>query len=413
MIPTHLLTSGRFDSSKWPTKSAPVTHGNRMTRTELEQILKIQIGQVQSMMTGQGCDSFNRTVCAHRGETIPVLYPARKDPRIQRAGNALDNALGRPTALSIKNPRPLLQMISPEELAAARAEAEAEVSEPGSPLRKAHGSWRMAMMRTIEDCHSCIVEYEDLKWMDQSDASPSDKAEMRALMVTLVDRVFSTFTAGEGPEGSSINDDVLVTIAGIAKGRRLLGRILALLEGARRDEFMRAVLRNLARISVDLSKHVKGWGADETGAEEQKLVSYLSAGCSEMDLSSVRAQLLAAYQVSKDLDARNLFATPLGCTIVGALLKRGLHCISIGKSEERSRMQWQSAVKDVLMFCTMHCVAICAVGEDKTAVLRKAGSELVSTVVEAYKPYMSDEQGAELSMCFTSQGLDASALGFS
>ena len=86
---------------------------------------------------------------------------ALQDPRIQRAGNALDNALGRPTALSIKNPRPLLQvfplvdstglnpvdsnnigssrssvsrrpsfhlwqMISPEELAAARAEAEAE-----------------------------------------------------------------------------------------------------------------------------------------------------------------------------------------------------------------------------------------------------------------------------------------------
>merc|ERR1719183_610817 len=181
------------------------------------------------MMQGQGCDSYNRTLCAKQERTIPILFPARKDPRDPKThkANALDTALGRPTALSIKNPRPLLQMVSAADLAAARAEEDAE---PGSPVKKAQGSWRMAMMRTIEDCFACIVEYEDLKFVDDTDASPNDKAEMRQLMHTLVDRVFSAFTAGGD---AAISDAVLVTVAGISKGRRLLGRMAPMLEGAR------------------------------------------------------------------------------------------------------------------------------------------------------------------------------------
>ena len=80
-----------------------------MTRHELETIVKIQLFQVKNtMMSGGGCDSYNRTVHANRGQTIPVLYPPQqgKGNTYLGKGNALDNALGKPTALNIKNPRP-------------------------------------------------------------------------------------------------------------------------------------------------------------------------------------------------------------------------------------------------------------------------------------------------------------------
>jgi len=413
IMPSHLLTSGRLKASNWPKKSAPVTKDGRMTKSDLEYVIKIQLYQVQSMMAGAGCDSFNRTVCAHRGETIPVLNPQRKDDPKRRAGNALDNALGRPTALSIKNPRPLLQMVTPEELAAARAEADAEADQPGSPVKKAQGSWRMAMMRTIEDCHSCIVEYEDLKFMDDTEASPNDKAEMRQLMQTLVDRIFSTFTGGKDGDGAAaINDDVLVTISGIAKGRRLLGRILPLLSGKRRDEFLRALLRNLARICNEISKSRDPKSAGGGKTQDEIFAEYLIAGVSELDLSSVRSQLVNTYQVSKELDAQNVFVLPVGCVVLAAIVQRGVHLISIGKSEERSRSQWQAALKDILMFCTMYCVAICSVGDDSSALFASAGAGLVKAVVEGYKPYMSEEQMEELSMCFSANGLQPTELGF-
>ena len=96
-------------------------------------------------------------------------------------------------------------------------------------MRKAARSWRLAMMRTVEDCHSCIVEYEDLQYTDLKDISEHEKAEMRSLMITLLDRVYSTFTSevpseilGQKPQ-IAINDNVLVTMASIHKGRRLLG----------------------------------------------------------------------------------------------------------------------------------------------------------------------------------------------
>ena len=116
--------------------------------------------------------------------------------------------------------------------------------------------------------------------------------------------------------------------------------------------------------------------------------------------------------MSKDLDARNLFAITVGCDAVLALVKRGLHCLSIGKSEERSRSQWQGALKDILMFCTMHCTAICGVGAGDSAEYGHSGAQLVKIVVEAYKPYMTEEQASELSMCFSAQGLNPTALGF-
>jgi len=407
MLPTHLLFSGKVQAKDWPKKAAPVTRGNRMPRHELETIVKIQLSQVKTMMMSTGgCDSFNRTLCANKGKTIPVLYTAQQQGGkggYQGKGNALDSALGKPTKLNIKNPKPLLQMITAEELAAARAQAEEE--DPTGEKKKAHGSWRMAMLRTIEDCHSCIVEYEDLRYMDQSDASASDKAEMRSLMTTLTDRVFGTFTTTV--DGKQIlNDDVLLTVAGIAKGRRLLGRILPLLEGERRDEFMTALLRNLAKIVADVSKAGAPTESD-TGSAEQLLLDSLGKACATYDLNAVRVQLLAAYQMSQDLDARNLFGFGAGCVVLTALAQRGTELIGLGKSDERSRSQWQAALKDVLMFCTMHCVAICGVTN-----LDNAGSKLVKSVVVAYKPYMSDDQGGELSMCFSSQGLDPQALGF-
>jgi len=387
-----------------------------MTKQDLDQIVKIQLSQVQSMMTGQICDSYNRTLCAREGTATPTLYPPRKDAQRQHKANALDNALGRPTALSIKNPRPLLQMVSSEELAAARAEAEAE---PGSPLpvkKITQGSLRISMMRTIEDCHACIVEYEDLKCMDIKDVSSHEKAEMRSLMHTLVDRVFSAFTAGvaggaDGDASASINDDVLVTLAGIAKGRRLVGRMIPLLEGSRKEEFFHAVLRNLARIVLDLRKNPS---TANDPSEEEKLAEYLAKGCADLDLSTVRSQLVAAYQTCKNLDANNLLATRVGCAVVTTLVERGLQCLSIGKSEERSRSQWQAALKDLLMFCTMHCVALCGLdaAQPGTSKLGDAGSRLVQTVVKAFRPHMTVEQGQELSQCFSAQGLDPSSLGF-
>ena len=136
----------------------------------------------------------------------------------------------------------------------------------------------MAMMRTIEDCHACIVEYEDLKCVVQADDSQfvvHDDAVLQVhghhrgyaqrqggiqcfglllfhtILIAVRDAVAdansrgacvqaplmrsaaagsatmlseysfccdSTFTAGEGSK--VINDDVLVTMAGIPKGRR-------------------------------------------------------------------------------------------------------------------------------------------------------------------------------------------------
>ena len=166
---------------------------------------------------------------------------------------------------------------------------------------------------------------------------------------------------------------------------------------------MTAVLRNLAKIVADAGKA----SDSDAGSAEEQLVEGLSKACAAYDLNAVQAVLVSAYQISKDLDARNLFGFGAGCAVLVAVTQRGKDLIALGKSEERSRSQWQAALKDVLMFCTMHCVAVCGVTD-----LKNAGTRLVRSVVEAYKPYMSDEQGDELKMCFSSQGLDPGALGF-
>jgi hypothetical protein len=130
---------------------------------------------------GITCDSYSRSLAASAKRQIPVLYPARKEVGFKKSG-ALENALGKPTSLSIKNPRPLLQMVTAAEVvestsesivtspvlqvAAAREEALSPVA-PGSPDAEPETttkrSWRVALLRTIEDCYSCVVEYEDMR----------------------------------------------------------------------------------------------------------------------------------------------------------------------------------------------------------------------------------------------------------
>jgi len=291
--------------------------------------------------------------------------------------------------------------------------AEEEAAEPGSPVKRAQSSWRMAIMRTIEDCYACIVEYEDLRWVDDREASPNDKAEMRSLMHTLADRVFSAFTAGTAGGNAAtvaaISDDVLVTVARIAKGRRLLGRMVTLLEGTRKDEFLTAVLRNLAKIVDDIHKSAPA-SDDEKAQEEARLAEYVICGCADLDLSSVRTQLVNALQLCRE-QSGELVSVRAGCAVVTALVERGMHCISIGSSGQGSRSQWQGTIKDLLMFVTMYVMPISKVGEvGSGGTLQGAGSQLVKAVIQAYKPHMSADQEAELAQCFSAQGLDPAQL---
>merc|ERR1711990_1085837 len=89
----------------------------------------------------------------------------------------------------------------------------------------------------------------------------------------------------------------------------------------------------------------------------------MASGCASLTLASVRVLLIAALKVSADCGVNNLFGMAAGCEILLALVERGSKLIGMGSSSESSRSQWQAGTKDMLMFVTMHVVAISKIGE--------------------------------------------------
>ena len=97
-------------------------------------------------------------------------------------------------------------------------------SPDAEPENTTKRSWRVALLRTIEDCYSCVVEYEDMRYCtlaqeacfeqyghryaNEAGLSDSDKSEMNELMHTLMDRAFGIFTAvEEGPNAGAAAED--------------------------------------------------------------------------------------------------------------------------------------------------------------------------------------------------------------
>merc|ERR1712086_143612 len=357
LIPAHLLLSGRASASNWP-KQLPAESGvdGRMKKSVLNQIMKIQLYQIQGGQSAIGvtCDSYSRTVAAAAKKQYPVLYPARKEVGFKKSG-ALENALGKPTSLSIKNPRPLLQMVTAAEVAEAQKDM-APDSPDAEPENSTKRSWRVALLRTIEDCYSCVVEYEDMRYANEAGLSDSDKSEMNELMHTLMDRAFGIFTAvEEGPiagaaaeDGSRVNGDVLLAVCSIPKGVQLLTRLLPLLphetgSWTSAHEMIMAMLLNGQRISQLCENEV-----------QQKLVAPIRAKIGAMDLLVVRNLLkkaLDVLQTSTDAGASSVFS-PIGCGIVTGMVVRGQQCISMGISSDRSRSQWRS-ISEKLLMCLM------------------------------------------------------------
>jgi hypothetical protein len=333
-----------------------------MGKAVIDNIVKIQLFQIQGGQSAIGvkCDSYRRTMATTQKQQIPTLYPPRKESNFKKSG-ALDNALGKPTSLSIKNPRPLLQMVTAAEVAAAQEEALSPLA-PNSPEHTEADnapkrSWKMALLRTIEDCYECVVEYEDMRYANGEGLSEADKTEMAQLMTTLMDRAFGTFTslgnesdgaASEQNNGSRVNADVLAAVCSIPKGLRLLTRLVPLLphDGTwtNAHEMITAIMLNGQRISQLCT--------DE--AAQQKLVASVTSKLAQMDLLAIRGLLKQAveqFQSSQDHGASSIFS-PIGCGLLAGMVLRGHQCISIGLSSDRSRAQWK-AVSEQVVTCAM------------------------------------------------------------
>ncbi|KAJ0101111.1 hypothetical protein Patl1_05116 [Pistacia atlantica] len=335
------------DTNGWPQ-----FRSKYMTVDEIEGILRMQLAATHS--NDPYVDDYYHQACLAKKSAGAKLRHhfcptnLRDLPPRARANNEPHaflqvDALGRVPFSSIRRPRPLLEVDSPNSSGAGNTEQ--KVSE--KPLEEEP---MLAARVTIEDGICLLLDVDDIDRFLQFNQAPDGGAQLRRRRQALLEglaaslQLLDQFRSNGHTVGIAPKDDlVFLRLVSLPKGRKLLARYLQLLFPG--GELMRIVCMAIFR-------HLRflfGVLPTDSGAADttNNLVRVVMSCVHGMDLPALSACLRAVVCSSEQPPLRSL-GSPAGdgaSRILKSVLERAAKLLkdplSAGNYDMNSRSEWQ------------------------------------------------------------------------
>lgn len=355
--------NGPKSGSGWPR-----FRSKYMSADEIENILRMQLAATHS--NDPYVDDYYHQACLAKKSmgaklkhhfcptNLRELPPRARANTEQHAFLQVD-ALGRISFSSIRRPRPLLEVDSPNSSGAA-GNTEQKVSE--KPLEQEP---MLAARVAIEDGLCLLLDVDDIDRFLQFNQVPDGGGQLRRRRQVLLEGLAASLQLVDplGKNGHSVglapkDDLVFLRLVSLPKGRKLLARYLQLLSPI--DELMRIV-------SMAIFRHLRflfgGLPTDPGAADSTNNLARVVSHCVRgMDLGSLSACLAAVVCSSEQPPLRPL-GSPAGdgaTLILKSVLERATELLTDPQAGTNytitNRQLWQASFDEFYVLLTKYCV---------------------------------------------------------
>ncbi|XP_071792175.1 uncharacterized protein [Asterias amurensis] len=248
------LNQNRFNDRRFgPGGDANVDeYANLMTQREKEWVQKIQLLQLQSnnpdvddyyyqayMQKKQGLEEQGREGVQgekkNNGKDASKIIPAKiLEARVYQPAQ-FEGALGRVTSSSVNNPRQLIDF---------HIEAPADEDENGKPSAAKEQSKRRRTLLSIERVYGILLQLDDLEKQVLT-LPESDRGTLIEKRQNLMNTIYTSLKP-ETVLCDRPSDDHFIQVLAVRKGRKLVARVLPLLDRKEAQCVIQAILRNLS-----------------------------------------------------------------------------------------------------------------------------------------------------------------------
>ncbi|KAI6690212.1 hypothetical protein NL676_027040 [Syzygium grande] len=349
-------------------KGWPRFRSKYMSADEIENILRMQLAATHS--NDPYVDDYYHQACLSKKSVAAKLkhhfcpthlreLPPRARTNTEQHAFLQVDALGRISFSSIRRPRPLLEVDSPNSSGAA-GNTEQKASE--KPLEQEP---MLAARVAIEDGLCLLLDVDDIDRFLQFNQVPDGGAQLRRRRQVLLEGLAASLQLVDplGKNGRSVglapkDDLVFLRLVSLPKGRKLLARYLQLLSPI--DELMRIV-------SMAIFRHLRflfgGLPTDPGAADStNKLARVVSHCVRGMDLGSLSACLAAVVCSSEQPPLRPL-DSPTGdgaSLILKSVLERATDLLTDPHAGTNytitNRQLWQASFDEFYGLLTKYCV---------------------------------------------------------
>ncbi|XP_048131058.1 protein PAT1 homolog isoform X3 [Rhodamnia argentea] len=355
--------NGPKSGSGWPR-----FRSKYMSADEIENILRMQLAATHS--NDPYVDDYYHQACLAKKTVgaklkhhfcpthLRELPPRARTNTEQHAFLQVD-ALGRISFSSIRRPRPLLEVDSPNSSGAA-GNTEQKASE--KPLEQEP---MLAARVAIEDGLCLLLDVDDIDRFLQFNQAPDGGVQLRQRRQVLLEGLAASLQLVDplGKNGHSVgpapkDDLVFLRLVSLPKGRKLLARYLQLLSPI--DELMRIV-------SMAICRHLRflfgGLPTDPGAADSTNNLARVVSHCVRgMDLGSLSACLAAVVCSSEQPPLRPL-GSPAGDSaslILKSVLERATDLLTDPHAGTNytitNRQLWQASFDEFYGLLTKYCV---------------------------------------------------------
>lgn len=355
--------NGPKSGSGWPR-----FRSKYMSADEIENILRMQLAATHS--NDPYVDDYYHQACLAKKTAGAKLkhhfcpthlreLPPRARMNTEQHAFLQVDALGRISFSSIRRPRPLLEVDSPN-LSGAAGNTEQKASE--KPLEQEP---MLAARVAIEDGLYLLLDVDDIDRFLQFNQVPEGGAQLRQRRQVLLEGLAASLQLVDplGKNGHSVglapkDDLVFLRLVSLPKGRKLLARYLQLLSPT--DELMRIV-------SMAICRHLRflfgGLPTDPGAADSTNNLARVVSHCvCGMDLGSLSACLAAVVCSSEQPPLRPL-GSPAGdgaSLILKSVLERATDLLTDPHAGINytitNRQLWQASFDEFYGLLTKYCV---------------------------------------------------------